>query len=149
MTTFPTSDPKDTAVGPQDTIGVVEEKEKVCVDCMHLIGVRYKIDVAKGWNCGHEKNHDYWEKDLVTGLKHRIFKIEDIYHVRLNNCKGNWWELYTPPAPKESISIGGSVPVEFDNEELNKNREAAARRLQEVKDRKAGKKLTDTDLKSL
>lgn len=144
----PTSNPN--VVSNQDTIAV-DDTVKACVDCKHVVGIRHRTDEAEAkWHCGHPNNTVGWETNPVTGLSHRIFKFHtSIMNVRLNNCAGNWWELYTPPAPKESISIGGSVPVEFDSEELNKNREAAARRLQEAKDRKAGKKLTDTDLKSL
>jgi hypothetical protein len=93
----------DNKVEQQDTIVAVlpEEDKKICADCTNLIGVRYATnEPRKYWRCGHPNNtgpssaEETWRIDLVTGLKYRIFKIEDIYTVRLEHCKGDWWEKY-------------------------------------------------------
>lgn len=147
--TLPTSDPQDTV-----TVVLPEENKKVCADCKHLIGVReskYEIDK---WRCGHPNNvwessdPGGWEDDLVTGLRHRRFKIStDIYVLRISDqyCHGNWWEKYDKPIYYSEPTIGGKKAAEitpteevFSATDLQANKDAAARRLEELRRKKLG-----------
>lgn len=138
-------------IPPDSTITIVEEEEnyKVCADCSHVLGVRYRTDeAANKWRCGHTNNvfhHEDkqgWSVDRVSGLKHRLFKIsEDITVIRLHHCKGDWYEKYVPPVREPTI--GGFEAKDltetvFDAEAIKKNREAAAKVIEEKRKAKLG-----------
>lgn len=76
------------------------EDGKFCADCARLIGVRYMKspeDVTK-WRCGHAGNIEKEKLSLVTGIRKKIFRIEDIGNVRYGVCaKENWYEKYEEP----------------------------------------------------
>lgn len=147
-----TSTISDTTVFPGDTIGVVDADDKVCADCARLIGVRHRVAEIESWRCGHENNTGKsddkatWRKDLVTGLKYRIFKVEDIRVVRETQCKGDWYEKYIQPVREPTI--GGSVAIEFDEDALAANKDAATKRVEEIR-AKRNAKLSKDDLSNL
>jgi hypothetical protein len=125
--------------------GVPDTEGKFCADCKHLIGVRYKPEAAN-WNCGHPENDNGMsDADLVTGLKKRMFK-HSIYNLRYypnkniipNPCDqaGNWYEKYTPPNYDVVDTIGGEEPVIFDEAAMAAGKEAAAKRLADLRARK-------------
>jgi hypothetical protein len=130
--------------------------EKFCVDCKHLLGVRYKDDTDK-WRCVHPYNmkENREVTDLVLGIKKyiRVYKIENIYELRelrpsnsnvgLEFCgkEGKWFEKYEEPA-HPNPSIGGQVGQElevFDEATLKANREKAEAKLAAIKARKLSK----------
>lgn len=131
---------EDTAVSPQDTIGVVEDDAKVCASCKHLIGVRYNTGEAEErWKCGHKNNTQEWKNNLVTGLKYRIFVITEIKRTRYEHCKGDWYEEYLLPVKEPTI--GGLEAKElteivFDPDAIKRNREAAAKVIEERRQNK-------------
>lgn len=145
--TLPTSNPQDTV-----TVVLPEENKKVCADCKHLIGVREATYETSKWRCGHPNNAfstedpTGWRDDLVTGLRHRIFKLDTyIYNIRINNCQGNWWEEYQKPVFYNEPTIGGKKAAEitpteevFTADDLKANKESAARRLEELRRKKLG-----------
>lgn len=117
--------------------GVPEEQGKFCADCTHLIGVRYaKEEAEKRWKCGNPKNTVEWKMNNVTGIKYRIFSWNDIMHVREQECKGNWYEKYEHPEYHSVDTIGGEEPVIFDEAAMAAGKEAAAKRLADLKARK-------------
>lgn len=140
---------------PEQVIAKVDsdsegEKAKACVDCVYLLGIRHRInDAAEMWRCCHPENVVGWEVDLVTGVKHKKFKLtESIYIARLEHCKGNWWELYVQPQYSPLATICGLEPTELmDEETLRKNRKAANKRIEEIKAKK--RKLSSDDINNL
>lgn len=120
---------------------------RFCAHCKHLLGVRHYEDTKDKWKCGHENNTESWQLDNVIGRKFRVFKVIDIYKTRNNDCKGNWYELYIQPEHIPNVNeptIGGKKAIELPTEEifsatdLQANKEAAARRLEEMRRKKLG-----------
>lgn len=164
--TLPTSS-SELNLQPTDTTSVVlpEENKKVCADCTHLLGVRYNKEQSQShWKCGHSNNvfnvndPQGWRDDLVTGLRHRIFKLNpDIYTIRTQHCKGDWWEEYKQPVRTyyEEPTIGGkevkplATEEVFTAEALEEQAASAAKRVAELKQKSRAKKLSSTDLDNL
>lgn len=135
--------------------GIAPEEERFCADCKHLIGVRYKPEI-KNWQCGHPNNILKTKTNLITGIKEKIFiragydGLEYLrYKDEIDTCGrvGKWFERYEERS--EPPTIGGMQPSEMLSEEdLKKNREAAQRRIEEIKQRKV-RKLNESDLTNL
>lgn len=141
---------EDNVESNQDIIAV-DDKVKACSDCAHVIGVRYKVEDAETkWRCGHEKNTISWKTNPVTGLKYREFKVVPIMDARVGHCKSDWWELYVAPVHVGEPTIGGQIAsdITLDPATLAANRDAATKRVEEIKARKLNK-LSGKDLENL
>lgn len=91
--------------------GVPPEEGKFCADCKHLIGVRYMKgteDLTK-WRCGRPENIKEERLNLVTGIKKKEFHQIDIYPVRYNLCRGNWYEEYVEPERPAAQAQGANM----------------------------------------
>lgn len=113
---------------------------KTCNKCSHVLGKRFYTDTWEKWQCGHKENYKGTTTHPVSGEQQRIFITENIMEIRLFKCQGNWFEEYIRPEPIPSIN--GTTAKLFDapmsNEDLVKNREAAAKKIAEIKLRKQG-----------
>lgn len=98
------SDTGDLGMDSSAPIEAVPLEERCCVDCVHLLGVRYDIDEAETlWRCVHPQNVVRVWKDVVTGTRQRDFKMIFIREVRTQLCIGNWWELYKKPEYRAAL----------------------------------------------
>src|SRR5260221_11039432 len=99
MTQETAPEPLQTAESTQKEFEIDLEETKFCSQCTHLIGVKHNEKKDNNWRCGHSQNSPsvQWGTDLVTGNKFRMFIWNDISHVRYEDCKGKWFELYIPP----------------------------------------------------
>ena len=152
------------------------EQGKFCANCAHLIGNRHYPNKQElvNWKCGHPNNTVEWKVDLVTGLKYRIFKEENIYKVRdpgidrivdpkaifraeMCGPKGNWYEQYVEPeriSPsgydivKPAVKIGGKEAKEIIENPFSEDQAAAIRRKaqENIAARKALKNVKASDL---
>lgn len=151
------------------TLPISEDKEeelRFCVDCKHLLGVRSKPWDAENWTCLHPnnviKNEPYY--NLVTGIQEYIREFHEGSLIELRQrdgmgateyCgpTGKWYEEYQHP--KETPAIGGKQAIEleiaapFSQIELDANRAAATKRLNDIKAKKSQKFFSDGDLKNL
>jgi len=132
-----------------------------CVSCKHLIGIRSQGELAGSyryqdqittWKCGHSKNTIPSEEpeaffiDTVTGRRNRVYTVWLIKDVRLEHCKGNWYEEYVQPVRESSSihtkdsTIGGQSATEiiFDEAAVKAGREAAEQRLKQLREKKFG-----------
>lgn len=136
----------------------IEVETKYCCDCAHLIGVRYKPELAKErWKCGHQKNLHKKVFDVVTGLEEQLFILNFIHDLRAESApeslcgiEGRWYKKYIEPEYHREPTIGGmaAVAVElevFDADTLEKNRQAA----RELIENRRKQKLTGPDLDNL
>lgn len=135
----------------QGMIADAPENIKACADCVHLLGVRYRCDEAhQHWRCVHPNNDNGIVQDIVTGLRYRVVKIVDIYSVRLSACKGDWFEKYE--APNRTVpTLSGLEATEltFDSSALEEGKKAAQERLAAIRAKRAGPKLSASDLDNL
>lgn len=129
---------------------VVPPEPKFCINCKHLLGVRYQTHDFPKWRCLHPNNltRNDKKRNLVTGIEEyiRVFKEESIEAMRYRETPefcgptGKWYEEYIKPEYKPEPSIQGVKAVElaevettFPPDVLKNNREAAAAKIAALK----------------
>lgn len=114
-----------------------ETEEKTCRKCKHLLGRRdYPMD-WENWNCGHVNNYSGTRIHPVSGEGIRIFVDINILRVRIEKChKENWYEEYIKPEPLPTIGGAEATELVFDTEALANAASGAAKRLEEIKNKK-------------
>lgn len=132
-------DPNTIPILPVDS----PEELRTCQSCSNLIGTRDYFTTLENWFCGKT----LLGTNVVTGQKIRLTCVEARTKPQLCGMTGKWWELYVKPVRTPEPTIGGQIATEFSTEDLAKTREAAEKRVQEIKERK--KRLTDKDLGNL
>lgn len=89
---------------PEKAIEFVEAENRICAECIYLVGRRTNRDDAPNWRCHAKENLISATKDLVTGSMVYKLRFATCYDTRSDSSPvgaeicgpdGKWFKKYT------------------------------------------------------